>query len=238
MLPEYYKHEIYHHGVKGMKWGVRRYQNQDGSLKPAGKKRYDNDSDQKKVKIPYRTRLMKGRAGPGVYVGTKNHRLSGAKKDLAKLDRGDHLSIGLTKNRQAQLDARDRRILEKKIEKLEGKNTKSSDKGEKTFETLKKGANALLDKADRDNFFNSDSIFSEESMKRQSRIDRTRDAINNLDYKTLTSPGAGKKLVDTGKQFLRDSLDDADSRSFFNDDWDTMMSKRDRNDFFRDLLDD
>lgn len=28
-----------HHGVKGMKWGVRRYQNKDGSLTPAGKKR-------------------------------------------------------------------------------------------------------------------------------------------------------------------------------------------------------
>ena len=27
-------------GVKGMKWGVRRYQNEDGSLTPAGKKRY------------------------------------------------------------------------------------------------------------------------------------------------------------------------------------------------------
>lgn len=31
--------ELYHHGVKGMKWGVRRYQNKDGSLTPAGKKR-------------------------------------------------------------------------------------------------------------------------------------------------------------------------------------------------------
>ena len=31
--------EIYHHGIKGMKWGVRRYQNKDGSLTPAGKKR-------------------------------------------------------------------------------------------------------------------------------------------------------------------------------------------------------
>lgn len=31
--------ELYHHGVKGQKWGVRRYQNEDGSLTPAGKKR-------------------------------------------------------------------------------------------------------------------------------------------------------------------------------------------------------
>lgn len=32
-----------HHGVKGMKWGVRKYQNKDGTLTNAGKKRYDRD---------------------------------------------------------------------------------------------------------------------------------------------------------------------------------------------------
>ena len=32
--------ELYHWGIKGMKWGQRRYQNKDGSLTPAGKKRY------------------------------------------------------------------------------------------------------------------------------------------------------------------------------------------------------
>lgn len=35
--------ELYHHGIKGMKWGVRRYQNPDGTLTAAGKKRYIGD---------------------------------------------------------------------------------------------------------------------------------------------------------------------------------------------------
>jgi hypothetical protein len=33
---------LYHHGVKGQKWGVRRFQRKDGSLTPAGKKRVNN----------------------------------------------------------------------------------------------------------------------------------------------------------------------------------------------------
>lgn len=32
-------YELMHHGIKGQKWGVRRYQNKDGSLTPAGKQR-------------------------------------------------------------------------------------------------------------------------------------------------------------------------------------------------------
>lgn len=32
--------ELYHHGIKGQKWGIRRYQNEDGSLTPEGIKRY------------------------------------------------------------------------------------------------------------------------------------------------------------------------------------------------------
>lgn len=35
-----YEDELYHHGIRGQKWGNRRYQNSDGSLTEAGKKRY------------------------------------------------------------------------------------------------------------------------------------------------------------------------------------------------------
>lgn len=44
---EYYIYrpdELTHWGIKGMRWGQRRYQNKDGSLTPAGKKRYDKEA--------------------------------------------------------------------------------------------------------------------------------------------------------------------------------------------------
>lgn len=46
-MPVYYigsipcfTNELYHHGIKGQKWGIRRYQNEDGTLTEAGRKRY------------------------------------------------------------------------------------------------------------------------------------------------------------------------------------------------------
>lgn len=34
--------KLYHHGIKGQRWGVRRFQNEDGSLTSAGRSRYLN----------------------------------------------------------------------------------------------------------------------------------------------------------------------------------------------------
>lgn len=52
---------LYHHGIKGQKWGKRRFQNQDGSLTPAGEKRY-NKFEKKAIKKYKKIGVLKGYA--------------------------------------------------------------------------------------------------------------------------------------------------------------------------------
>lgn len=87
-----YHSYLMHHGVKGMKWGRRKSQ--------------------------YGARIVRGHAGSGRYL-TRKRQLAGDKRDLERLNNGQHLSVGLTKKRQAAYDARDRRNLENRIAKNE-----------------------------------------------------------------------------------------------------------------------
>ena len=94
-----------HHGTKGMKWGVRRYQNSDGSLTAAGKKRYARDAREKEFNRYdestgkyYKTSKKNGRsdleADPNRYV----------KEDLTRTQRLTNETAGLARNLKAAND--------------------------------------------------------------------------------------------------------------------------------------
>ena len=91
------ENELYHHGVKGQKWGVRRYQNKDGSLTIAGKKRalkiknqYTEFSNDKKYR---------DKDGNLTYAGRKKSLKM--KEQYSELTGGKQLKKFATKSKQS-----------------------------------------------------------------------------------------------------------------------------------------
>lgn len=74
--------ELYHHGIKGQKWGVRRYQNSDGTLTAEGKKHYKVSDDFDGRIIPKKTQFYR-------ITNNKDDVTYGGKKYLST-NREDH----------------------------------------------------------------------------------------------------------------------------------------------------
>lgn len=61
--------ELYHFGIKGQKWGLRRFQNEDGSLTPEGKKRYGSVENLNAARAKRASRLKKAAIAAGAVAG-------------------------------------------------------------------------------------------------------------------------------------------------------------------------
>lgn len=163
---------LQHHGTKGQRWGVRRYQNKDGSLTPAGRKRYDKESEKLKAEA------QKLKAEKKV--------LENKKKTQAKFDKLDE--------KKAKLEA------EKKALKAEQKKLKKGEKEteEKPKETVEEKRARLLNSSDPNELYkNKDLLSTAEINERLNRIDTERKLATVAASTKTTGMEKVEKAVDT-----------------------------------------
>ena len=106
--------ELYHHGTKGMKWGKRRYQNKDGSLTDAGKKRYARDA---------REKGYKNQDDDGTYYKTAGKK--GGRKETLDIDADRYVTEDMQRTKRVADDSAN---LARNMKNLNDKSIKNTPK--------------------------------------------------------------------------------------------------------------
>lgn len=138
-----YSDELQHHGIKGMKWGQRRFQNKDGSLTAAGQKRYNQEVEKLKKET--------------AKVKAEEKAAATRKKTMAKFDKLEEKKRALEERKKALKDG--------------AKGKKSKDEND-TGETPEQIRERLLKSSDAKELYkHKDLLSTQELNDRITRID-------------------------------------------------------------------
>lgn len=136
----YYNDQLWHWGIKGMKWGVRHYQNPDGTLTAAGKKRYNRESTANAEK--------KDNKLSETSVKDPNH--------WVREDRERAKSVADAGNQMAG----NLKTLSDKSMKIQSRRTEKMDLSEMTDQEMRERINRAMLEKQYDDMFNPKKVYS------------------------------------------------------------------------------
>lgn len=137
----YYNNQIWHWGVKGMKWGVRRYQNADGSLTDAGKRRYSNDVAANAKKKKDNRLPEEGLSDPNRWVKEDRERTKRV------VDSGNQMAGNL-------------KMLNDKSMRIQARRTPKMDLSKMTEQEMREQINRAMLEKQYDDMFNPKKVYS------------------------------------------------------------------------------
>lgn len=210
--------ELYHYGVKGMKWGVRRYQNKDGSLTPEGKAKVEDKEQRRKA---FAKKVAIGAAAVGVTMvvlgGVYLYKKSNMPTHVQTLSFGKEIDLSSLSTKETTIPKG------AKLYRMSTKSVEDYAKSGKRIYTSYLKSDARIYKETMPKQFSSwasRGIISGYDNKAYEHILRTKNDIKVPSKRTMAEiymKVTGNTKVDDGryKRFMEGLVDGPDADAFF-----------------------